>query len=155
MGSKQVRPPAETLKEAIGQLREILPDGSEFEFTVEGEELHLKILRVSDQKQGYGTGFLAAVLAEADGAGARAILHADPTDELGDPSTYNLIKWYTRFGFSISDVSPDGWVEMTRLPQPGSFKGDILLAYQEAKKRDITDEEISDALDSLPNRHRL
>lgn len=75
---------------------------------------------------------------------ASASLETDPTDLPGDPSTFELVRWYMRSGCVI-DAADDEAVSMTRKPRVPSPGPDFVLErYEQAKAIDLTLEELED-----------
>lgn len=133
------------LLSALRELRDTLPNGSVFEFEVrEDGGVHLQRLVIPRTDRGAGTEFLARVFAACDLHGASASLEADPTDLPGDPSTFELVRWYMRFGCVIDAVSDEA-VAMTRPPcdPVHGFEG-VLARYEEARTSDLTPDELDD-----------
>lgn len=120
---------------ALDALAATLPPGGAFRFETPPEGLWLTSLYVPPGRRGGGTAFLARVLAEADRAGVTTYLHADPTDEPGDPSTFELARWYARLGFEVTGVTEDEWIVMARAPRPTPDGDAILADYARARAR--------------------
>ncbi len=133
------------LLSALCELRDTLPNGSVFEFEVrEDGGVHLERLVILRRDRGAGTEFLARVFAACDLHGASASLEADPTDLPGDPSTFELVRWYMRFGCAI-DAADDEAVSMTRQPCVPSLGPDgVLDRYEQAKASDLTLDEFEE-----------
>lgn len=145
----------QALEYALRRLAGRLPAGANFAFDASSDGLHLDALYLPPGRRGGGTAFLAAVLAEADRAGAATTLAADPTDEPGDPCTFELARWYARFGFSLDGVDDNDWVTMRREPRPFGGPGAVLAAYAEARANaDMTREGFDAEIDRLAPRLR-
>jgi hypothetical protein len=130
--------------DAAAGLARGLPQGSRFEFEEGGRgEYRLMLLDLprAERGRGRGTRFMAALVAAADEAGATLRLEADSTDEPGDPSTFQLARWYARFGFRLRGITdPDEWVEMARQPRPpGRGLAGAIEDYEAARALDLRD----------------
>lgn len=137
-------PSPKVLKELNQSLRSIaqkLPSGSSFSFTVNDDHLWLERFLIPKHARGQGTAWLSKILAVTDQAGLKVALLADPTDRPGDPSTFDLVRWYGRFGFTLLAVTEDG-VAMERQPKPRAVPAQELERLaRAAKANDITHEE--------------
>lgn len=125
---------------SLHALARALPAGSKFDFAIYDGELHLKSFKIPAAARGVGTAFLARVVAVADEFGLRSRLEADPTDEPGDPDTFDLVRWYSRFGFGFSEIDDNDWVVMRRAPRPFEGVRGVERAYSDAKAMDVTRE---------------
>lgn len=113
--------------------------GSEFTFEVFEDRVHLCILNIPVESRGIGTEFLARALAETDRFELPVTLDVDPTDEPNDPDTFDLARWYYRFGFSVTSVADTGVVSLRRDArpwQPGTTA--ILADYLSGKNNDLS-----------------
>ena len=137
-------PSPKALKELTQQLRTIgqkLPSGSSFSYQVNEDHLWLERFLIPKHARGQGTAWLSKVLAATDQAGLKTALLADPTDRPGDPSTFDLVRWYGRFGFTLLAVTEDG-VAMERQPRPRALAAqEIERQARAAKANDITHDE--------------
>ncbi len=133
------------LHSALSQLRETLPQGSVFEFDIlDDGGVHLQRLVIPRTDRGTGTEFLARVFAACDLHGAVARLEADPTDLPGDPSTFELVRWYMRFGCVI-ETADDDTVWMRRAPRRSALGPQgIMRWYHQARASDMTLDEFED-----------
>jgi len=127
------------LAEKLSTLASALPAGSVFEFEeAESDCVFLRRLFIPLAHRGIGTGFLASVLATCDTHSVSTHLQADPTDVPSDPSTFDLVRWYMRFGFEVENAADDA-IRMTRQHRDASrgLQG-IFDDYDEAKENDLT-----------------
>ena len=128
------------LDTALARLKATLPKDSQFSWSFEPDRLSLEVLSIPIGHRGIGTGFLALVVHTADVFGAPSVLHADPTLEPGDPDLYDLVRWYSRFGFELRDVTRDYLCVMERATKPvrdggpDGYRG-ILADYDLSKSR--------------------
>lgn len=133
------------LADALADLGRELPPGSVFDFEMLADgSVHLQRLVIPASRRGGGTVFLAAVFSACDDFGVQARLEADPTDLPSDPSTLDLVRWYMRFGCVIESADDESIV-MTRLPRdpvPGAAV--ILQEYVEARRHDISAQELDE-----------
>ena len=134
-----------TILTALANLRRRLPSGSEFTFEVFEDRVHLYILNIPFEARGIGTEFLASVLAETDRVGLPVTLEADPTDEPNDPDTFDLAKWYYRFGFRVSSVADTGVVSLRRDVRPRQPGAEAILADYLSGKNDDLSRSVFDA----------
>jgi hypothetical protein len=134
-----------TLYSALRRLGDILPPGSVFDFEVVDEaRVHLVRLVIPSAARGVGTEFLASVFAACDEHGVHASLQADPTDLPGDPSTFELVRWYMRFGCVIEAADDDG-IRMTRAPRRSALGPQgIMRWYHQARALDMTVDEFEE-----------
>lgn len=121
------------------------PSG-ELVFFVEDDHVWLHKIKLPESARGTGTVRMAQFLALCDKAGLPVCLTADPIEEddisLGassNPTTFDLVKWYMRFGFSPLGPSEDGFL-MERSPTSGN-QNDIISSYMKNKRKDISYEE--------------
>ncbi len=96
------------LHDGLLKLAKSLPRGGTLEFEVHEDYLWLEKIYLPTAARGQGTELLSKVLSLADQAGLPTSLLADPTDEPNDPETYDLARWYHRFGFQLLSVTEDG-----------------------------------------------
>lgn len=113
-----------TLSEALDAIKAELPPGADFTWERRDGAVFLDRLFIPEESRGIGTGVVAKILAEIDRAGLAATLYADPTDEPGDPDTFELARFYARFGFRLDHLNDQEWVGMRREPQP--YRGGYL-----------------------------
>lgn len=134
----------------LQRLKSTLPRYSHFDWWQEDEVLHIDLLMVPGMRKGVGTEFVARVLALADRHGMTTTLHADATDVPGEPSTYDLVRWYSRFGFDWTGLNDDGWCAMRREPQPPAGGHPAVLArYGAAKSQgDMSHDQFADRMHS-------
>lgn len=125
----------------LARLGGILPGGSIFEFAVMDEShVNLQRLVVWPRGRGIGTRFLAHVFAVCDEFRMTSVFEADSTDMPDDPATFELVRWYRRFGCAPIGPGLDG-IEMRRDPiEPKGVHG-ILEGYAAAKVNDLTSSE--------------
>lgn len=121
----------------LDALRGSLPTGVEFVYDVRPDEFRLLVLGLISGMRGSGTRLLATALSLADRAGVRTTLLVDPTDDPEDPSTFDLVRWYSRFGFEMTELDDWGRPRMAREPEGRDMAG-ILAAYAERKADDLT-----------------
>jgi hypothetical protein len=97
------------LKDQIAAIYRSLPTGSILEARVEPDRLWLnRILLPASHRHGAGSRMMARILDAADRAGVTVGLEADPTDNPGDPTTFDLVRWYRRFDFKPLCETEDG-----------------------------------------------
>lgn len=125
-----------------------LPTGSVFEYEDDGDGLKLEILSVPSNSRGAGTPFLAKLFALCDIHGVAVRFRADATDIPGDPSTFELVRWYARFGCEIDVVDEDGAAMSRSARDPSGGLEAILAAYKAATSGDLT----LDEFEGLRNR---
>lgn len=111
-------PDENTFTASVRRLLKALPRGSEFAWRFESGGVRFETWTVPQARRGRGTELLARILAEADRSGLACSLDADPTLEPGDPSLFDLVRWYRRFGFEAVSLDSNEWVRMTRDPRP-------------------------------------
>ena len=119
------------------------PNG-ELVFHVESDHVWLHKIRLPSSHRGQGTRLMADFLALTDKANLPVCLTADPIEEGLDPlkhnpNTYDLVKWYCRFGFKALCPSEDGFL-MERQPA-GLSAAQILDSYQKNKEKNDLSEE--------------
>lgn len=136
--------------DALAALAATLPRDAAFEWQTDEEGVHLALFTIPRGARGIGTAFLARALAECDRRGVSVALAADPSDEPGETHTFHLVRWYRRFGFTLTGTSPEGWMEMHRAPRPWRGEEAVLRDYAAAKLRnDLTADEWDGILASL------
>lgn len=111
---------ADTLSKWLAKARQNLPRGGSLDYRIDAEAGILwlnRLLLPSDARNGAGSRLLARILEQVDRARMTVDLNADPTDRPGDPATYDLVRWYSTFGFKPLSANEDG-VQMRRTPQP-------------------------------------
>lgn len=133
----------------LDALRGNLPTGVQLVYEVRSDELALLVLGVPRGARGIGTRLLAAVASMADRAGVRTTLVVDPTDDPEDPSTFELVRWYARFGFVGAALDDWGRPRMAREPEGLDMAG-VLEAYARRKADDMTMVEYEEMLRSAP-----
>lgn len=126
-----------SIAETLTNLGKTLPQGSVFDFDIDRNTVVLEKLVIPSPRKGTGTWFLALILAATDQAGMTCRLYADPTDEPGDPDTFDLVRWYCRFGFALDHVNDHDWVGMVRSPQPWCNGKDAILADYRHNKENL------------------
>lgn len=138
------------LAAALAALAATLPRDSGFEWEDGPDGLHLAMLSLPKADRGIGTGFVARVLAQADRREIPVSLEADSTGQHGDPKAVDLARWYRRFGFVLTGLTPEGWLCMHRTPRPYRGEGAILADYASVRRHgDLTDEAFAAAHASL------
>lgn len=137
-------PSPKALKELNTALRAVahkMPPGSSLDFQIYDDHLWLERLLVPKHARGQGSEILAKILAAADQAGLKTSLLADPTDRAGDPTSFELARWYGRFGFTLLAITEQG-VAMERQPRARAVAPQQLVqAAKAAKAHDLTLEE--------------
>ena len=137
-------PSPKALKELSTTLRAIgqkLGAGSSFRYEIHDDHVWLERLLVPTRARGTGTAVMAKILAATDKAGLKVALLADPTDRLEDPTTFDLVRWYGRFGFAMLSATEDG-VAMERQVRPRACPPEELERLaRAAKANDISVEE--------------
>jgi hypothetical protein len=141
----------------LRELERTLPPGSVFRFHEtdpdeecwDGLSLDMLSLPAGARQTGIATGFLAEVLVVTDDFGITTAIDADPTRKRGDPSLFDLARWYCRFGFEMKCLTQEGRLHMQRKPGgPGLGVAAILDAYAKAKAaRDLTREKFEGWID--------
>lgn len=133
----------------LDAVRATLPSGAELAYEVSGGELTLGVLYLPEGARGEGTRLMASILAHADAAGLRTTLLVDPTDEPGDPSSFELARWYARFGFEV--VGVDEWMRptMARGPRGLDFRG-LLADYGTKRSEDLSREAFEALVHAAP-----
>lgn len=96
------------LRTELGALARKMPAGSRLEFDIDPGELFLKVFMVPRSQRGCGSMWLARMLEACDRAAVPVHLNVDPTDEPGDPETFDLVRWYHSFGFVPRCATEDG-----------------------------------------------
>lgn len=122
------------------------PNG-ELVFFMEEDHFWLHKIRLPDHARGEGTKRLAQILALTDKADMLVCLTADPIfreegeeDVMTNPDTFELVRWYMRFGFIPHGPTEDGFV-MERPAKQGSSVQSILADYAANRKKDLTVDE--------------
>lgn len=142
----------------LDKLSRTLPTGSKLHF--HGVELNedgwdgivLDLISIPPEAPpGVGTRLMADLLAATDRLGVKVRLEADPTRKRGDPSLFDLAKWYYRFGFRMQGLMFEGWLILERDPQKQACDATgIIDSYQAAKaNQDLTREEFERRVDVL------
>ncbi len=108
---------AETLD---GLARRMLPAGSDFSWSVEGDAVRLDLVWIPRSQRGSGVAsrFMKSLVAACDRIGLPLILAADGAEESTALSTDLLLEWYARLGFEVVGVTREGWPMMQRVPLP-------------------------------------
>ena len=112
-------PSPKALRELSEKLRSIgqkMGPGSSFQYDIHDDHLWIEILLLPKHARGTGTAVMSKILAATDRAGLKVALLADPTDRPGDPTSFDLARWYGRFGFALLAATEDG-VAMERQPR--------------------------------------
>lgn len=123
-------PPHQQLRDLWRKKAQSLPSGGRLEFEAHPDHVWLHIIQLPpDARGGRGTRLMAELLSIADQLDMPVSLTADPTDRgVGDPGVYDLVKWYSRFGFKLYALDNDRVAMMERLPQGRSSTPEKLLA---------------------------
>lgn len=117
--------------------------------------MHLEELSIPAGHRGIGTAFLARVVAAADRLGCPTTLHADPTDKPGDPCTFELVRWYARFGYVATGLSTEDWVGMRREPREDRGGPEAILRdYARATEDDLTRESFDAMMEAFYHARR-
>lgn len=125
------------LKRALTDLARSWPQGGDLVFYIEDDHIWLHKIRLPANQRGGGTDKLATFLSYTDKAGLPVCLTADPLadDDMptgAEPTTFDLVRWYQRFGFVALGPSEDGFL-MQRDPARLT-KDEILRSYQVNKQ---------------------
>ena len=105
-----------TLDQRLCAVRATIPEGAVLTWTVTGPaDARLQVLRIPPHLRGCGTRIMRQICTALDASGASATLEADPTDEPGDPTAADLVRWYGAFGFKTI-CEEDGVATMSRAP---------------------------------------
>ena len=126
------------LRSALSEMSRTWPKPKgELVFYVENDHVWLHKILLPPSHRGQGTALMAKLLSLTDKASLPVCLTADPIEEAGDPlkqnpNTYDLVKWYRRFGFKPLAPSEDGFL-MERPPM-GMSLNEILSFYDKEKK---------------------
>ena len=126
-------PPHEQLREQWRKKAQGLPAGGRLEFEAHPDHVWLHVVQLPPSARGgTGTRLMAQLLAVADQVGLPVSLTADPTDKgVGDPGVYDLVRWYSRFGFTLYALDRDRVALMERLPQSRNATPEtVLKSYQ-------------------------
>lgn len=123
------------------------PNG-EFVYFLEDDHLWLHKIRLPENTRGgEGTKRLAKILSITDKANLLVCLTADPVfDDNGtvstdNPDTFQLVRWYMRFGFIPHGPTEDGF-SMERPSKSGSSEQSVLFEYNYNKRNnDLTMEQ--------------
>ena len=102
------------VKEKWSKQAKNLPYGGRLEFEVNSDHVWLHIIELPSSMRGKGTQFMTQLLAAADQAGLSVSITADPTDRPGDPTVYDLVKWYSKLGFKLYGLDSDSVALMER-----------------------------------------
>ena len=128
-------------KELTAMARAWPRPGGELVFFIEPDHVWLHKIRLPESYRGQGSAKMAEFLALTDRAGLPVCLTADPMpdDEWStrNPQTFELVRWYMRFGFVPHGPSEDGFL-MERSPCPGSSQSSIIQQYLKSKKSDMS-----------------
>ena len=128
----------------------------ELVYFIEPDHVWLHKIRLPASERGTGTQKMAQFLALTDKAGLPVCLTADPVegDDMpsgSEPTTFDLVKWYSRFGFVSHGPSEDGFL-MER-PPLGLSEREIVEYYQKNKQQDtLTPEEFEQRWSKRPYR---
>lgn len=128
------------LNESLRKIARSLPSGGRLVYRLEPDYLWLEIFHLPVSARGTGTQWMSKILEAADVAQTVVNLCADPTDRPGDPSTYDLTRWYARFGFKPLAATEDGVLmeRQSATPRPAS---EIEKAARAAKSADMSQED--------------
>lgn len=130
--------------DCLARLGRMLPSWSIFEFdSVDDGMVRLQRLVIWPSGRGIGTRFLAHVFAICDEFGITAVFEANSTDMPDDPATFELVRWYRRFGCMPIGPGLDG-IEMRRDAMEPEGVDRILENYAAAKSNDLTSSEYDD-----------
>lgn len=119
---------------ALLRLRADLPRGARLVWQHGEGDLYLELLRVPQMREGCGTKLLARFLAVADRHRVPTRLVVEASHRPGEPATYDLVRWYHRFGFVFSGVDDQGACQMRRAPRPAGGGVAAVLADHAAAK---------------------
>ena len=120
--------------------------GGDLVFFVEEDHVWLHKIRLPASARGQGTDRLAAVLSVIDRAGLSVCLTADPlrddegVQDAAEPTTFDLVRWYMRFGFKPLGPSEDGFL-MQRDPQPPVASAELARRARAQKAHDMSHDE--------------
>lgn len=128
--------PHEQLKEKWIKQAKTLPYGGRLEFEAQEDHVWLHIIQLPDNMRGKGTQFMTQLLAVADQVGLPVSITADPTDRPGDPTVYDLVKWYSKLGFKLYGMDNESVALMER-PAGSRFASPDAL-YNAYKKASFT-----------------
>lgn len=122
--------PSDLLRQQWSKKAQSLPTGGRLEFDVFDDNVWLHIVQLPPEcRGGKGTRLLAELLAIADQVGMSVSLTADPTDRgVGDPGVYDLVRWYSKFGFKLYALDNDRVALMERPAGSKSATPDRLIA---------------------------
>lgn len=122
--------PRDQLRDSWRKKAQSLPAGGRLEFEAHDDHVWLHIVQLPPEARGgSGTRLMAELLAVADQVGLPVSLTADPTDQgPGDPGVYDLVRWYSKFGFKLYALDNDRVALMERLPGSRSSTPEKLLA---------------------------
>lgn len=122
--------PRDQLRDSWRKKAQALPAGGRLEFEAHDDHVWLHIVQLPpEMRGGHGTRLMAELLAVADQVGLPVSLTADPTDSgVGDPGVYDLVRWYSKFGFKLYALDNDRVALMERLPGSRSATPEKLLA---------------------------
>lgn len=138
-------PPHQQLRELWRKKAQTLPHGGRLEFDVHPDHVWLHIIQLPpDARGGKGTRLMAELLTIADQLGMPVSLTADPTDRgVGDPGVYDLVRWYSKFGFKLYALDNDRVALMERLPGERSASPEKLIARYKQTAPAMTAEQFS------------
>ena len=121
--------PRDQLRERWRKKAQSLPSGGRLEFEAHDDHVWLHIVQLPPEVRGTGTKLMSELLAIADQVGLPVSLTADPTDSgPGDPGVYDLVRWYSKFGFKLYALDNDRVALMERQPGSRSATPERLLA---------------------------
>ena len=123
-------PPHQQLRDLWRKKAQSLPTGGRLEFEAHPDHVWLHIIQLPPEARGgRGTRLMAELMSIADQLGMPVSLTADPTDRgIGDPGVYDLVKWYSRFGFKLYALDNDRVALMERSPGERSSTPEKVLA---------------------------
>lgn len=133
----------------------------ELVYFIEPDHVWLHKIRLPASERGVGTKKMAQFLALVDKANLPVCLTADPVEDDdmpsgAEPTTFDLVKWYSRFGFVSHGPSEDGFL-MERDPK-NMTEEQIITSYKQAKEKEtLTREEFEKKWfgdDNEPNTYR-
>lgn len=142
------------LQDGLNKIAKSLPRGGELVFEVHEDYLWLEKIYLPRTARGQGTPVLAHVLSLADQAGLPTSLLADPTDEVNDPETFHLARWYHRFGFQLLAITEDGAAMERAVDDRRPSPLVIQQQVRRAKANDLTVEQYQRIAEGGPAQRR-
>ena len=127
--------PIKSLDHQLRELKQRMPKGSKLQWESYDDHVYLDLFFIPNAQRGQGSLWFARFLAEVDRHHLPIVLHADPTDLPNDPGTFDLVRWYHRFGFRCQHSNEDEGVAMERPATECAHSPEKILEKYRAQKQ--------------------